>query len=126
MMIARTGYTGEDGFELMIPAAETETAWNALLAAGVQPCGLGARDTLRLEAGMPLYGHELGTDIHPSKAGLGRVVNFKKEGDFVGRCALENRDTTTDRMLVGLAGEGRRAGRAVSWCETRLDQAVRA
>lgn len=115
VLVARTGYTGEDGYELYVPAEAAEHLWQLLMDAGgedLTPCGLACRDTLRLEAGMPLYGHELGTDIHPSQAGLGRVVNFKKEGDFVGRCALENRDTTTDRMLVGLAGEGRRAGRA--------------
>ena len=115
VLVARTGYTGEDGYELYVPAEAAEHLWQLLMDAGgedLTPCVLACRDTLRLEAGMPLYGHELGTDIHPSQAGLGRVVNFKKEGDFVGRCALENRDTTTDRMLVGLAGEGRRAGRA--------------
>lgn len=115
VLVARTGYTGEDGYELYVPAEAAEHLWQLLMDAGgedLTPCGLACRDTLRLEAGMPLYGHELGTDIHPSQAGLGRVVNFKKEGDFVGRCALENRDTTADRVLVGVAGEGRRAGRA--------------
>lgn len=114
-LVARTGYTGEDGYELYVPAKAAEHLWSLLMKAGGQdltPCGLACRDTLRLEAGMPLYGHELGTDIHPSQAGLGRVVNFKKEGDFVGRSALENREDTHDRVLVGLAGEGRRAGRA--------------
>lgn len=114
-LVARTGYTGEDGYELYVPAEAAEHLWNLLMEAGgddLTPCGLACRDTLRLEAGMPLYGHELGTDIHPSQAGLGRVVNFKKEGDFVGRSALENRETTDDRVLVGLAGEGRRAARA--------------
>ncbi|AOG27701.1 glycine cleavage system aminomethyltransferase GcvT [Cutibacterium avidum] len=114
-LVARTGYTGEDGYELYVPAEAAEHLWNLLMEAGgddLTPCGLACRDTLRLEAGMPLYGHELGIDIHPSQVGLGRVVNFKKEGDFVGRSALENRETTDDRVLVGLAGEGRRAARA--------------
>lgn len=115
VLVARTGYTREDGYELYVPAEAAEHLWQLLLDAGggdLIPCGLACRDTLRLEAGMPLYGHELGTNIYPSQAGLGRVINFKKEGDFVGRSALENRDATADRVLVGLAGEGRRAGRA--------------
>lgn len=86
--VGRTGYTGEDGFELMIPAAETETAWNALLAAGVQPCGLGARDTLRLEAGMNLYGNDMDETISPLDAGLAWTVAMKDARDFVGREAL--------------------------------------
>jgi len=115
IMVARTGYTGEDGFELYVPNAQAEALWTSLQNAGgedVVPCGLACRDTLRLEAGMPLYGHELTTQTFPSQAGLGRVVSFKKESDFVGRSALENRDESGDRVLVGLAGEGRRAARA--------------
>ncbi|MEA5661037.1 MAG: glycine cleavage system aminomethyltransferase GcvT [Cutibacterium granulosum] len=115
IMVARTGYTGEDGFELYVPNAQSEALWTSLQNAsgeGVVPCGLACRDTLRLEAGMPLYGHELTTQTFPSQAGLGRVVSFKKESDFVGRSALKNRDESGDRVLVGLAGEGRRAARA--------------
>lgn len=115
IMVARTGYTGEDGFEIYVPNAQAEALWTSLQNAGgegVVPCGLACRDTLRLEAGMPLYGHELTTQTFPSQAGLGRVVSFKKESDFVGRSALENRDESGDRVLVGLAGEGRRAARA--------------
>ena len=91
-VVARTGYTGEDGFELFVPWDAAERVWTTLLAAGaahdLKPIGLGARDTLRLEAGMPLYGHELTTATTPFDAGLGRVVRFEKAGDFVGRTAL--------------------------------------
>ncbi|MCZ9337949.1 glycine cleavage system protein T, partial [Streptomyces sp. TRM76130] len=91
-LIARTGYTGEDGFELFVAPDRAEPLWRALTeagaAAGLVPCGLSCRDTLRLEAGMPLYGHELTTALTPFDAGLGRVVKFEKEGDFVGRAAL--------------------------------------
>ncbi|MYS42944.1 glycine cleavage system aminomethyltransferase GcvT, partial [Streptomyces sp. SID5998] len=91
-LIARTGYTGEDGFELFVAPADAEKLWQALTDAGADagliPCGLSCRDTLRLEAGMPLYGHELTTSLTPFDAGLGRVVKFGKEGDFVGREAL--------------------------------------
>jgi aminomethyltransferase len=111
--IARTGYTGEDGFELLVPNAQAVALWDALLDAGAPfglvPAGLAARDTLRLEAGMPLYGHELGRHIRPAQAGLGRVVADKD--DFVGKAALA--DPAPDaRVLVGLVSEGRRAGRA--------------
>jgi aminomethyltransferase len=115
-LLARTGYTGEDGFELFIPADEAATVWQAILNAGadkdLQPCGLAARDTLRLEAGMPLYGNELSRDVTPYDAGLGRVVRLDKEGDFVGREALAARSTQpAERTLVGLSGMGRRAPR---------------
>lgn len=115
LVVARTGYTGEDGYELYVPSGCATALWQTLVEAGgedLTPCGLACRDTLRLEAGMPLYGHELTLATHPSQAGLGRVVNFKKEGDFVGRGALEDRDSSDDRVLVGLAGQGRRAARA--------------
>jgi aminomethyltransferase len=111
-LVARTGYTGEDGFEVFVDTTETAALWEALLpavrAAGGGPIGLGARDTLRLEAGMPLYGNELGLDANPFEAGLGRVVKFAKPGDFVGRAALErvHRDGPA-RRLVGLVVEGR-------------------
>jgi aminomethyltransferase len=105
--VARTGYTGEDGFELFVDADRACDVWDALLAAGgpqgLTPVGLGARDTLRLEAGMPLYGNELDKTTNPYEAGLGRVVKLEKEGHFVGRAALERvaRDGVS-RRLVGL------------------------
>ncbi|MCW2288392.1 aminomethyltransferase [Leucobacter luti] len=117
VLLARTGYTGEDGFELYLPNAQAAELWRALRAAGepfgLIPAGLAARDSLRLEAGMPLYGNELGRDITPFEAGLGPVVSFKKEERFIGRDALEaRREVTPTRVLVGLQGAGRRAGRA--------------
>ncbi len=115
LFVARTGYTGEDGFELLVPVAHAVQLWDALLAAGeplgLVPAGLASRDTLRLEAGMPLYGHELTRDIAPAQAGLGRVVAVDKP-DFVGKAGLESRAGAASRVLVGLAAEGRRAGRA--------------
>ncbi|MDJ0357697.1 glycine cleavage system aminomethyltransferase GcvT [Paenarthrobacter sp. PH39-S1] len=120
VLLARTGYTGEDGFELYIPNAQAAALWTALLAAGGEklvPAGLACRDSLRLEAGMPLYGNELSLDIDPFSAGLGPIVALSKPGDFVGRSALEGKKasgagTTTGRRLVGLQGTGRRAGRS--------------
>ncbi|KQZ04977.1 glycine cleavage system protein T [Microbacterium sp. Root53] len=113
LLIARTGYTGEDGFELLVPVARAAELWRALLAAGephgLVPAGLAARDTLRLEAGMPLYGHELSRDIVPAQAGLGRVIPAGKTG-FVGEAATESRPDAP--VLIGLTAEGRRAGRA--------------
>ncbi|MYQ38373.1 aminomethyltransferase [Streptomyces sp. LamerLS-316] len=119
-LIARTGYTGEDGFELFVDPAHAEQLWKALTEAGAPygliPCGLSCRDTLRLEAGMPLYGHELTTALTPFDAGLGRVVKFEKEGDFVGREALTaaagRAETAPPRKLVGLVAQGRRVPRA--------------
>ena len=113
LLLARTGYTGEDGFELLVKAADAPALWDALLVAGqahgLVPAGLAARDTLRLEAGMPLYGHELSRDIKPSQAGLGRVVVADKEA-FIGKGAV---DAASDApVLVGLVAEGKRAGRA--------------
>jgi aminomethyltransferase len=105
--VARTGYTGEDGFELFVDADRTGPLWDALLEAGAPaglvPVGLGARDTLRLEAGMPLYGNELDLSTNPYEAGLGRVVKLGKPGEFVGRAALEkvSRDGPA-KQLVGL------------------------
>jgi len=116
VLVARTGYTGEDGYELYVPVKDAVALWNALSAAGeshgLVPCGLASRDTLRLEAGMPLYGHELGLDTLPEQAGLGRVVSLKKTGDFVGRHAVETGAADDSRVLVGLVAEGKRAGRA--------------
>ncbi|NVM96407.1 glycine cleavage system aminomethyltransferase GcvT [Arthrobacter wenxiniae] len=120
LLLARTGYTGEDGFEIYLPNADAPALWQALLASGTAhgliPAGLAARDSLRLEAGMPLYGNELSLDGHPYAAGLGPVVSLAKESDFVGRAALaaikeSGEGTTTGRKLVGLKGVGRRAAR---------------
>ncbi|MFD4831992.1 glycine cleavage system aminomethyltransferase GcvT [Streptomyces uncialis] len=119
-LIARTGYTGEDGFELFVAPEHAETLWRALTdagaGAGLVPCGLSCRDTLRLEAGMPLYGNELTTALTPFDAGLGRVVKFEKDGDFVGREALtaaaERAAAKAPRKLVGLIAGGRRVPRA--------------
>ena len=86
--IASTGYTGEDGYEIMLPAAEAESLWNRLKDAGVAPCGLGARDTLRLEAGMNLYGQDMDETVSPLDAGLAWTVAMKDERDFVGKPAL--------------------------------------
>lgn len=119
-LIARTGYTGEDGFELFVAPRDAEPLWRALTEAGAPyglvPCGLSCRDTLRLEAGMPLYGHELTAATTPFDAGLGRVVKFDKDGDFVGRAPLEaaaeRAQSDPPRRLVGLVGAGRRVPRA--------------
>ncbi|GAB2816706.1 glycine cleavage system aminomethyltransferase GcvT [Alpinimonas psychrophila] len=116
VLIGRTGYTGEDGFELYIDQSEAAALWIALSEAGegrgLVPTGLACRDTLRLEAGMPLYGHELGLETAPVQAGLGRVVALTKEGDFVGRTAIERGVSADAPVLVGLVGEGKRAARA--------------
>ena len=113
LLLARTGYTGEDGFELLVDAADAAALWDAVVAAGAEhglvPAGLAARDTLRLEAGMPLYGHELNRATKPAQAGLGRVVVSDKES-FVGKTGVAPAEGA--RVLVGLAAEGRRAGRA--------------
>jgi len=110
-ILARTGYTGEDGFELFVAWDDALRVWDTLLEAGASrglvPAGLGARDTLRLEAGMPLYGHELNRESTPFEAGLGRLVNFKKPGDFVGRAALEKAKDNPRKTLVGLKLTGR-------------------
>jgi aminomethyltransferase len=111
-LVARTGYTGEDGFEMFVDWDAAPAVWRRLLEAGeghgLIACGLGARDTLRLEAGMPLYGNELGLDTNPFEAGFGRLVKFDKQADFVGRPALERmaRDGV-QRQLVGLVVRGR-------------------
>jgi aminomethyltransferase len=105
--IARTGYTGEDGFEIMLPAAEAAGTWDALRAQGVAPAGLGARDTLRLEAGMSLYGNDLDEDHDPLESGLAWTVAFDPDRDFVGRAALEKVRSSPDRRIVGLLLEDR-------------------
>jgi aminomethyltransferase len=114
--VARTGYTGEDGFEVFCRPSDATAVWDALASAGAPaglvPAGLAARDTLRLEAGMPLYGNELGPDVTPFEAGLGRVVKFDKPGDFVGRSALAARASAGPRReLVGLTLQSRRVAR---------------
>jgi len=124
--VARTGYTGEDGFEIFCAVSDCEPVWDALAGtgavagagagtgagAGLAAAGLSVRDTLRLEAGMPLYGSELGPDITPYEAGLGRVVRLDKPGDFVGRAALAERAAAGPRRtLVGLVMKSRRVPR---------------
>jgi aminomethyltransferase len=110
--VARTGYTGEDGFEVFVDTRRVGELWDALLGsvreAGGLPVGLGARDTLRLEAGMPLYGNELDPSTTPFDAGLGRVVKLDKPADFVGRAALERIAAEgPKKLLIGLTVEGR-------------------
>ncbi|HEV2071356.1 MAG TPA: glycine cleavage system aminomethyltransferase GcvT [Acidimicrobiales bacterium] len=110
--VAGTGYTGEDGVEIAVPIPAATGLWEALVAAGVTPAGLGARDTLRLEAGLPLFGHELGPGITPLQAGLGWSVGWDK-GAFRGRAALEaERAVGVRRRLRGVVLEGRRPPRA--------------
>lgn len=114
-ILARTGYTGEDGFELFVAWDDAVQLWDALLSAGSErglvAAGLGARDTLRLEAGMPLYGQELTRETTPFEAGLGRLVNFAKPGDFVGRSALEQAKNNLRKTLVGMKLTGPRVAR---------------
>jgi aminomethyltransferase len=107
--VARTGYTGEDGWEIILPAAQALRAWSELLAAGVQPCGLGARDTLRLEAGMNLYGQDMDDDNSPLVSGLGWTIAWEPaDRAFIGRAALEQeRAAGPPRRLVGLLLEDR-------------------
>ncbi|MEO7556567.1 MAG: glycine cleavage system aminomethyltransferase GcvT [Acidimicrobiales bacterium] len=112
LVAAGTGYTGEDGIEIAVPAAAAERLWTALVTAGATPAGLGARDTLRLEAGLPLHGHELGPGITPLQAGLGWVVSWGK-GEFRGRRALlAEKERGVARVLRGVTTEGRRPPRA--------------
>ncbi|MFJ6535896.1 glycine cleavage system aminomethyltransferase GcvT [Paenarthrobacter sp. NPDC091711] len=121
LLLARTGYTGEDGFEIYLPNVDAAGLWEALLDAGeghgLIPAGLAARDSLRLEAGMPLYGNELSRHVNAYAAGLGPVVSLAKESDFIGRDALTaikaaGVGSTLGQKLVGLKGAGRRAARA--------------
>jgi aminomethyltransferase len=108
LFIARTGYTGEDGYEILLPGEEAESRWEALREAGVRPCGLGARDTLRLEAGMNLYGQDMDEDVTPLESGLAWTVAMKDEREFIGRPALEQqKEQGVSRKLVGLVLEGR-------------------
>jgi aminomethyltransferase len=106
-LVAGTGYTGEDGVECSVPAGAATAFWDAVLAAGILPAGLGARDTLRLEAGLPLHGHELGPGVTPLQAGLGWVVGWDK-ADFTGKAALEEeRVNGPVRRLRGVVADGR-------------------
>jgi len=107
--VARTGYTGEDGFEIMLPEAKAPVLWQALAEAGVAPCGLGARDTLRLEAGMNLYGSDMDEECSPLEAGLNWTLAWEPETrNFIGRKALEaKRNATDNKRFIGLLLEGR-------------------
>ncbi|HIE78065.1 MAG TPA: glycine cleavage system aminomethyltransferase GcvT [Candidatus Thioglobus sp.] len=109
LFVARTGYTGEDGFEIMLPKKAAEFTWKMLLDAGVEPCGLGARDTLRLEAGMSLYGSEMNEEVSPLEAALGWTVDMADENrQFVGRRALESlKSDGIKSNVVGLVLEGK-------------------
>ncbi|MEZ2225782.1 glycine cleavage system aminomethyltransferase GcvT [Microcoleus sp.] len=110
--IARTGYTGEDGFEIMVDAAVGKELWQQLLTAGVVPCGLGARDTLRLEAAMALYGQDIDYNTTPLEAGLGWVVHLDTKGDFIGREVLEQQKASgVSKRLVGLEMAGKHIAR---------------
>jgi aminomethyltransferase len=120
LLLARTGYTGEDGFEIFVDNKDASSLWQSIAAIAdegeLMPAGLASRDSLRLEAGMPLYGNELSINGDPFAAGLGGIVALSKEGDFVGKAALAAKKeagagTSTGRKLVGLKGLGRRAGR---------------
>ncbi|MDY3048606.1 MAG: glycine cleavage T C-terminal barrel domain-containing protein, partial [Rothia sp. (in: high G+C Gram-positive bacteria)] len=121
-LLARTGYTGEDGFEIYVANEDAAQLWALAAERGAKqgaiPAGLAARDSLRLEVGMPLYGHELGRDISPFESGMGKLVEIaltKKAADFVGRQALlQLSEQTPARSLVGLRAQGRRPGRAGS------------
>ncbi|MEL6775650.1 MAG: glycine cleavage system aminomethyltransferase GcvT [Cyanobacteria bacterium J06597_16] len=109
---ARTGYTGEDGFEVMVPVAAAALVWKNLMDMGVVPCGLGARDTLRLEASMALYGQDINDDITPLEAGLGWLVHLDKAENFIGRETLETQKAKgLDRRFVGITLDGRNIAR---------------
>ncbi len=113
VFVGRTGYTGEDGFELMLPHPELVTLWKKLLADGVKPCGLGARDTLRLEAGMNLYGQDMDESKHPLESGLGWTLDFSDASrDFIGRSVIEPLRGKSPKKFVGLLLEGRGVLRA--------------
>ena len=110
--LARTGYTGEDGFEVMVDPEVGRSVWRSLLALGVTPCGLGARDTLRLEAAMALYGQDIDDTTTPLEAGLGWLVHLDRKGDFTGRSVLaQQKQTGVKRRLVGLQMKGRNIAR---------------
>ena len=112
LWIARTGYTGEDGFEIMMPQETGLALWDALLAASVVPCGLGSRDTLRLEAAMGLYGQDMDETTTPLEASLGWLVHLDRKGDFIGRSTLvQQKQEGVARRLVGLEMDGRHIAR---------------
>ena len=111
VLLARTGYTGEDGFEIFASVDQIAKIWELFISERIAPIGLAARDTLRLEAGMPLYGHELNLEITPIHAGLSRIVAFDKS-DFIGKSALAQLSSQIDRNLVGIELETRRIARA--------------
>jgi aminomethyltransferase len=117
VFLARTGYTGEDGFEIVVPEAQAVALWEALLAAGVRPAGLGARDTLRLEAGLALYGQDMDESVSPYEAGLGWTVSLDEGRDFNGRAVLERQAADgAPRQMVGLVMDDKgvlRHGQAV-------------
>jgi len=110
LMVARTGYTGEDGFEIALPITHAAAFWDALRLAGVKPCGLGARDTLRLEAGMNLYGQDMTAQVSPLDAGLAWTVDLKTPREFVGRAALEKHGAQAAFVGLILCRENGRAG----------------
>lgn len=108
LFVARTGYTGEDGFEVVLPADQAPALWQALLDAGVRPAGLGARDTLRLEAGLNLYGQDMDESVTPYEAGLGWTVSLDEGRDFIGRAALEQQKSAgVPRQLIALVMDER-------------------
>ena len=112
VFVGRTGYTGEDGFELLLDRAAGLALWDQLLAEGVSPCGLGARDTLRLEAAMHLYGNDMDAGTTPLEASLGWLVHLEMPADFIGRAALERQSAAgVSRKLVGLKLQGRAIAR---------------
>ncbi|MCW8876793.1 MAG: glycine cleavage system aminomethyltransferase GcvT [Kangiellaceae bacterium] len=112
--IARTGYTGEDGYEILVPAEQAGDFWSRLIDAGVRPCGLGARDTLRLEAGMNLYGNDMDEDVSPLEANMGWTIDWNDEArDFIGKSALAaEKEAGVKNKLVGLVLEGKGVIRA--------------
>ncbi len=106
VFLGRTGYTGEDGFEITLPAAQAVKLWSDLKEAGVRECGLGARDTLRLEAGMNLYGNEMNETVSPLDAGMGWTVDMKSEREFIGRDALDNKGQSWNFVGLKLLDKG--------------------
>src|SRR5207244_11945981 len=120
-LVARTGYTGEDGFEIFVESGRSDELWAALTESGqgqgMLPCGLGARDTLRLEAGMPVYGNELDPGTNPFEAGLGRVAKLDKGPDLLDGAAFERdaREDPTKRPIAVIARERGRPGSASQW-----------
>ncbi len=123
--VARTGYTGEQGVEIILPHTDIDALWQDLLVAGVKPCGLGARDTLRLEAGMNLYGHEMDDSVSPLKANMGWTVAWQPEDrNFIGRSALLEERAQPTHQLVGLVLQGRGVLRAEQLVKTTSGEGV--